>query len=163
MDSDSEQIKDVFAHFGLAIFQAQALERQLAITLATKYGPGPTRISREEFDSILEGLFSRTLGRLVNEMRKLANLSDDEVDQLQEALKKRNWLAHSYFWERAVDFLSESGRNVMIGELQEAACSFETLDELFKTRTLEWGESVGLTQQDLGREMERLLRGHENS
>ena len=163
MDPDSEQVKDVFAHFGLAIFQAQALERQLAITLATKYGPGPTRISREQFDDILEGLFSRTLGQLVKELRKLANLSDDEVDQLQEALSKRNWLAHSYFWERAVEFLSESGRNVMIGELREAACSFETLDELFKSRTIEYGKSAGLTQQDLDRELERLLRGHENS
>ena len=90
MEPDSEQIKEVFAHFGLAVFQAQGLERQLAITLATKYGPGPTRISRKEFDNILEGLFSRTLGQLVNEMRTLANLSDDEVIQLQEALSKRN-------------------------------------------------------------------------
>ena len=77
MEPESEQIKDVFARFGLAIFEAQALERQLAIIVATKYGPGPTKISRTEFDNILESLFTRTLGQLVNEIGTLADLPED--------------------------------------------------------------------------------------
>ena len=125
--------------------------------IATKYGLGPARISRTEFDNILEGLFSRTLGQLVNEITALADLSEDEVNQLREALSKRNWLAHRYFWERAVEFLSESGRASMIKELQETACCFEALDELLPDRTIEWGRTVGLTQELLDKELERLV------
>ena len=99
MDPESEP-REVFARFGLAMYLAQCLERQLALILATKYGPGPTKITRTEFDNILADLFSRTLG-LVTKIGKLAELGEDEKEQLQKALNKRNWLAHRYFWERA--------------------------------------------------------------
>ena len=89
------------------MFQAQCLERQLAIILATKYGPGPTNISRTELDDIFDDLFSRTLGQLVEEIGRLAELTEDEEERLQEALSKRNWLAHRYFWERAIEILSD--------------------------------------------------------
>ena len=158
MDPESEQTREVFARFGLAMYLAQCLERQLALILATKYGPGPTKITRTEFDNILADLFSRTLGRLVTKIGKLAELGEDEKEQLQKALNKRNWLAHRYFWERAAAFISESGRESMIKELQEAACSFQALDELFTNRTIEWRETVGITQQSVDKELERLVR-----
>ena len=161
IDHESEQVKKVFAWFGLTMYQAQCLERQLAIVLATKYGPGPTRISREDFDHILEGLFSRTLGQLVSEVGRLAGLSRDEHERLQTALIKRNWLAHNYFWERAVQFTSESGRASMIEELQETGNSFVTLDALFTQKTIEWGETVGITEQFIDEELEKLLSNWE--
>ena len=51
----------------------------------------------------------------------------------------------------------------MIEELQETAYSFETLDELFTNRTIEWGETVGITQESLDEVMERLVRDREGS
>ncbi len=103
-DHESEHIREVYARFGLAMYRAQCLERELALILATRYGPDPTRISEREFDAILEDLFSKTLGHLVGEIEKVAALSEEEKEQLQTALSKRNWLAHGYFWDRAVDF-----------------------------------------------------------
>ena len=46
LDHKSEHIREVSAWFGLAMFKAQCLERQIALMLATKYGPSPTRISK---------------------------------------------------------------------------------------------------------------------
>ena len=103
IDPESAQIREVYAYFGLAMYQAQCLERQLAMILATKYGPGPTRITSREFDALLERLFRRTLGHLVNEIGALVEVSEDEKEQLRDALSKRNWLAHHYFWNRAVE------------------------------------------------------------
>jgi hypothetical protein len=37
--SEEQQIMDVYARFGLAIYQVQCLERELAISLATVHGP----------------------------------------------------------------------------------------------------------------------------
>ncbi len=119
LDSEAEQIKEVYAYFGLAMYRAQCLERQLAIVLATRYGPGPTKITNVEYDGLLESLFSKTMGRLVRDIGEVAKLSEREEEQLREALNKRNWLAHRYFWERARVFLSASGRVAMIQELQE--------------------------------------------
>ena len=140
------------------MFQAQGLERQLAIILATKYRPGPNRITRTEFDKILRGLFLRTLGWLVEEIGKVAQLNEDEKERLQKALNKRNWLAHHYFWERALDFQSESGRALMMEELQEAAELFQALDELITNRTLKWAEEVGVTRQELDKTLEQLMK-----
>lgn len=162
IDGVSEQVKEVYAYFGLAMYMAQCLERKLAITLATRYGPGPTEITRAEYDDLLNRLFSRTLGQLVRDIGKLAELNPEEEERLQRALRKRNWLAHRYFWERAADFFSEAGRVLMIRELQEAVKTFEALDQLFVRKTMEWAEPRGITHQSIEQEMERLLRSRDN-
>ena len=159
LDRESEHIREVYARFGLAMYSAQCLERELALILAARYGPDPTRISEREFDVILEALFSKTFGHLVGEVEEAAALSEEEKEQLQTALNKRNWLAHGYFWDRAVDFLSESGRVSMIEELKEMTNFFKTLDELFTKRTLEHAKRLGITQQVLDETLERLTRG----
>ena len=157
VDADPEQIKEVYARFGLAMYQAQCLEQQLALILATKYGPGPTTLSNTEFENVLDALFSRTLGQLVNEIGKLASLSEDEEGRLQKALTKRNWLVHRYFSDRSIDFLSETGREMMVEELQEVSEFFHSLDELFTQRTMEYVETFGITQELIDLELNRLL------
>ena len=145
------------------MFHAQCMEKQLAIILATKYGPDPAKITRGQLEDLLNSRFSRTLGRLVEETRKLANLSGGEAEQLQAALKKRNWLAHHYFWDRAVEFMSEAGRDSMLEELQEAAHTFHVLDELFTERTTEWAEARGITSEVVDEYVQRLLDPLHNS
>ena len=154
---DPEQIKEVYARFGLAMYHAQCLEHQLVLILATKYGAGPTRLSDVEFENVLDALFSRTLGHLVNEIGKLASLSEDEEGRLQQALKQRNWLAHEYFSDRSIDFLSESGREMMVEELQEISDFLHSLDELFTQRTMDHIETYGITQEMVDLQFNRLL------
>ena len=156
-DSESGHIREVYSHFGLAMYQAQCLERQLAIILATKYRPDPFKISRTELENILEALFLESLGQLVSKIKELSELSEDEAERLTKALRIRNWLAHRYFWERPTELLSESGRASMIKELQDAAHLFDTLDKLLTDRTVEWLGTVGVTQQILDEKLERLV------
>ena len=44
----------------------------------------------------------------------------------------------------------------MIKELQEATRSFQALDEVFTSRTMEWMGALGITEQDVNEEMKRL-------
>ena len=162
IDPESEQIREVYARFGLAMYQAQCLERQLAIILATKYGPGPTKITSKGFNSLLNILFRRTLGQLVNDIGSIIEVNEDEKEQLKYALNKRNWLTHHYFWDRAVEFQSRDGRDSMISELQEAAEYFDALDVIYTKRTEDWGETVGITQQSINEHLDRLLQGCED-
>ena len=158
IDSESEQIQEVFAHFGLAMLQAQALERQLAVILVTKNGPGLNSITGTERDKILEGLFSKTLGTLVSKVGTAPQLNEDDKEKLSQALDKRNWLVHEYFWDRAKDILSESGRASMIEELKEDAEYFQTVDELFTSRSVEWFEEAGITKREIDQAIEQAER-----
>ena len=67
------------------------------------------------------------------------------------------WLAHRYFSDRSIDLLSESGREMMVEELQEVSESFHSLDELFTQRTMEYVETIGITQELIDLELNRLL------
>ena len=40
LDSESYQIREVYALFGLAMYFAQCLERTIGISMVTVYGPG---------------------------------------------------------------------------------------------------------------------------
>ena len=71
--------------------------------------------------------------------------------------KKRNWLAHGYFSDRSIDFLSESRREMMVEELQEISEFLHSLDELFTQKTMEYVETYGITQELIDLEFNRLL------
>ena len=161
MDLEPEQNREVFARFGLAMYQAQCLERQLAIILATKHSPDPSRVAPEELEETFELQFSKTFGKLVEEIGKLVQLSDDECGRLNEALVKRNWLAHRYFWERAYDILTERGRAKMIQELQEVSDFLSSLDAVFTCRTFNIIERFGISEQTVNKEIERTIGDRE--
>ena len=63
LDPESEQIKEVYARYGLAMYQAQCLERQVAILLSLLHAD-PTKTTRLEFNHLLDSLFEQTLGAL---------------------------------------------------------------------------------------------------
>ena len=159
VELDASQIREVYAMFGLAMYQANCLERQVAIMLAIHYARDSTSISEEELSTIYEGLFSKTFGQLVKEIETLALLCEEEQSGLSHALVKRNKLAHRYFWERAIEFLSEAGRSAMIEELEDDVHFMDTLDGLLTNRTLEWCEKVGITEDMVDEQLERLIRG----
>ena len=94
---ENEQARDVYALFGLAVYQAQCVERELAILLTTVYGPGIRGMARTDYDAALEDKFKKTLGGLISALRKAAVVSADFEQKLLDALAKRNWLVHPYF------------------------------------------------------------------
>ena len=158
INPELEQIKEVYANFGLAMYQAHCLERQLAIILAAEYRPGPIGTTDTENGNVLEKLFSMTMGELVRKINEIGALSEDERKRLNIALKTRNRLAHRYFWDRYVEFTSASGRDSMIDELRDAADQFSILFGLFSNKEVEWEESLGVTQHLWDQHVERLIR-----
>jgi hypothetical protein len=62
MDEEDEDVREVFAHYGLAMYASQVSERDCALVLATAYGPGPTVWNQGDFDKRLAQLHRLTLG-----------------------------------------------------------------------------------------------------
>ena len=157
LDDESYQTREVFAHFGLAMYIAQGLERTLGIALATVYGPGSQKITRSQYDDLLESNFRKTLGRLITHIRETVELSEELERMLSEALEKRNWLAHNYFWDRAKTFMSKEGQHAMIEELKETVYFLTDVDSRFMEIIEQWGEKRGVTKEVLDRMMEELM------
>jgi hypothetical protein len=155
-DPADEHVKTVYAHYGVALYFAQCLEHGLANALVyVDLIPRSARAARTsdqwttEFDAFMGRSFEQTLGRLIRDLRLATAVPQDLEDQLTLALKRRNWLAHNYFRERASQFMSAGGRDDMIQELEEAQALFQRVDDLLGQAVKPVREKYGLTDDKL--------------
>src|SRR5665647_507557 len=128
LDPESYRIREVYAYFGLTMYHIQCLERTLSMLGATVYNSNADHITRSQFDSILEVNFKKTLGQLIAQIKKSVDLSDSFENKLADALKKRNFLAHHYFWKRAMKFSHTRGQEEMLAELIQLSGYFKDVD-----------------------------------
>lgn len=155
---ENEHIKEVYAHYGLAMYQAQCVERALCILLASEKAPNLRKIKTYDYESLLNVLFKSTFGGLIEKMKKDIEVADDFKKNIEIALEKRNWLAHNYFWERAGHFLTLEGRKFMLKELQEISLFLERVDSYLVKITDEWARKNGLTEEFLEKQIAELVK-----
>jgi hypothetical protein len=156
---DPDQVNDVFASFGLAAYNAQCFEMTLTNFLLLHQRHSDIRITVEEIESLEATLLKKTLGGLLADFRKLVTTttdSDNPEDVLTTALKRRNDLTHRFFRDRAVHFLSEAGREIMIAELVEIANAFTRADVLVSAMHKALGQALGFTDEMLAAEFSKL-------
>jgi hypothetical protein len=162
LDPQSEQIREVYAFFGLATYLAQVLERGLAMALAV-FGEDK-RMTAWDYDARLAENFQATFGTLVTKFAELSGSKYPKLaDRLSKAVSDRNQLAHHYFWDRAIPLCSSDGRAQLIVELQRMGDEFESLDEELTNLTREWvqqrGWSVEALENHTAAYTEGLLKG----
>ena len=146
-----EEVKEVYAQFGLASYMAQCLERTLATVIVFVQRE---HSSLKELDEILSAMHKRTMGQLLAKVSAPSGLEDD----LDEALRKRNWLIHNYFWDRAADFMSHAGRQKMIQELVETRNLLENCDDALQELCDEKFKQLGITEAKVEEYMRRMER-----
>jgi hypothetical protein len=156
LDPESYRCKEIYAYFGLTMFHVQCLERTLSMLSATVYNSNANRITRSQFDSLLEANFEKTLGQLINNIKRSVDLPDGFENKLADALKKRNFLAHHYFWERSLKFGHKQGQEEMIGELSKACVYFEELDQELEIILRKWMDSRGINEESINKIMDKL-------
>lgn len=162
LDAESEQIREVYALFGLAIYLAQNLERELAMALAVSGKHKP--LTAWDYDARLAENFASTFGALSTRfVEAIAKQNPVLAERISKAVDSRNDLAHHYFWNRAVQFCSAEGRNEMITELQMIGHEFESLDDEVTDVARNWAEQKGLAVETLQAHsatiMEEMLNG----
>lgn len=156
--AESDQVRDVYAHFGLALYCAQCLEQSIFQHLlfvehfpkATEKYTSPEEWAKD-YDAFEERELSQTMGKLIRRLGEAGQSTEEIKKLLEQALAKRNWLAHGYFPDRAIQFTLSSGRGAMILELEIIRDLFlecvGKLDEL----TLPLAKKVGLTPERLAK------------
>jgi hypothetical protein len=164
-DADEEQVKEVYARFGLAVYFAQVLEHGIvnAIVILDLI-PSRRHLARSadewgsEVDAFMDRHFQATMGRLMRNLRDISQVDDDLEQLLSEALRKRNWLVHEFFRERATEFMSSLGRDQMISEVDVCRDLFQSADKRLEATVTPLRRNAGLTDELLAREYERMQK-----
>ncbi|MGI2178423.1 hypothetical protein [Shewanella frigidimarina] len=152
----SEHCKEVYAYYGLAMYRAQCVEQsiiQMLIFCDLYERMSKPQICREEweakFDSFDKEVSDKTMGRLIGHLKSLNVIQPSTEQLLASALKERNFLAHSYFPAKAMDFMSEPGRNEMISGLEKSIELFNQVENILNPLTMTIAAKYGLTEEVL--------------
>mgnify|MGYP007051731003 CR=1 FL=1 len=146
---ESEHSKECYAHFGLAVYYSQVLEHQLVnmlVLLKRTQGLLPTE---DDFDTLYERKFSNTLGQLINEIKQVFELTDEELQEMKSILKTRNFIVHDFFKEKITLTFTRTGRNEIIEELRSFVNRVKIMDARLVELSSELLEKMGITQQML--------------
>lgn len=128
IDPESWHCREVYAKFGLAMYQGQVLEHEIVNLIVWSGVNTGTYSNRQEFDIANVEMFKKTMGTLKKVlMAHRIDLGYLE-DELVKAVRLRNFLAHNYFRERASALMDEDGRDRMIAELDQAVEFFGHVD-----------------------------------
>lgn len=161
LDEESAQTRDVYAHYGLAMYLAQCLEHGIVLALvyakllhqvrseARSAGSFSVPEFERRFDIFMDDHFELTMGGLISRLRTSSKLANTLYTDLAKAKELRNFLAHNYFRERAEEFLSKVGRISMLEELQDAQRLFERVDEDLKTAANSLAQISGVSLTNL--------------
>ena len=162
-DEVSEEVKDVYAHFGLAIYLAQCLEHGLVNGLLfLDHVPNKVRATKSaseweaSVDSFMDSKFQFTLGRMIRELKEVSAVDSKLEGLLATALTRRNWLAHEYFKDRAQELMTHAGRTQMVAELEDARELFLRADAALEKAIRPARLRLGLTDQAWGATYEML-------
>jgi hypothetical protein len=156
-DEDSEQIKVVYAHAGLALYWAQCLEKSLENFLILHGRVSGKCVTLAELDALEERVEAQTLGTLITETRKHVPFESGAAELIATAARRRNFLAHRFFKQRGEAFMSTAGRDQMITELTEVCECFRNADTVATVICKALLKVLGVSDPMIERELERLV------
>lgn len=150
---------EVFAHYGLAMGEAQMVEQHLAAVIALLHPPPATQ---QMFFEIVEKAERKTLGALKDELRTYG-VPVIGLDLLQRVVATRNVLAHGFFRDpqRSVKMTTDSGRGELIAELDRAAHDFWTTAQYLRAAEVRLAIHRGASKSGVMERLRRIKAGEE--
>jgi len=125
MEPTDEDIKEVYARFGLAYYMGEVLHRgvcHLYLGLRTPdHGVTGPRI-----DELMREAYSETLGGIFGKVRHA--LSDELASRLASAVEKRNYLAHHFWFEQVHMLSSAEGAAALVEQLARTVAEFDQIN-----------------------------------
>lgn len=141
-DSEEDYLtKEVYARYGLAMYFAQCIEHGIVNTLCyfdllPHAKPTDTVF---EFDLFMDKHFATTMGKMIRSLEATTKVSTDLSALLNQTKNNRNFLAHNYFRERALEFKTKEGCLKMIEELKLIESQFNETDKALD-KLIDWGK-----------------------
>lgn len=145
LDDESYQSREVYAQFGLTIFLGQILEQAVINGLTMAQQHADPKATRDTFDARQKKNRKATFGQLINTLEPYMAGDAELITDLKAAVQHRNLLAHHFFSDHAVEFMSIPGRELMLAELVDMQHEFQELDPRLKPVIERYLRRMGIT------------------
>ena len=155
---DGTDSKEVFAFYGLAMYNAQVFEKGILNLIVAAKISDSVPVTGADVDEFFQQLDRKTLGHLLHVVRTHVPFSEDIEDRIAHALVRRNDLAHQYFWRRAAEFMTDEGRLIMLTELSQDVRDLSETDALITPILFEYGTKFGMTEEFFARAYDEYRR-----
>lgn len=178
MSDEPEDLKDVFAHFGLTFSRGCSIEGVLANLILTadfvknvlsesKKAGKPIYTQHEaaqKLEEYLDKQHTKTMGKLIGGERRPGGVKDfielgSEIEKrLDDALRRRNYLAHNFWRERGAEVLSIRRRPIVQAELVADQQFFEELTKDLEALAFKEVGTIGLDADKLRSKIEENVK-----
>jgi hypothetical protein len=158
LDRGDWEQREVYAHFGLAIYFCQVVEVALVnYLLLLRRATAAAEISEIEIDELFAELFGNTLGRNISNVKRILGEHGEWVlaDQMTETLI-RNELVHHWMRTRSLLQGTSGSRLAMIEELESATAKLRDASHMLSERTQALLAKAGLPDGFIEDEHQRL-------
>jgi hypothetical protein len=157
--SSSDEVKEVYAHFGLAYYHSEVLHTGLCNLYALSQTPAEGGMTRPRMEEHLSEAFSSTLGRIFNLV--LPVLPENLVDKFKSAIDLRNFLAHRFWFERIHLTTTSEGVDRLVSELSNYSEAFLELDTEIDKLTGQYHKRLGLPDEMFQESLRAVMRGED--
>ena len=154
---DYDDPKEVFAFFGLAFYQAAVLEHGVLNLTVAVLGKKLSALSFADVANLYSNFDKHTFGQVLNALKSKMGVPADLEASLEKALKHRNHLAHRFFVNHDIDFMSDTGRRKMIDELILILQHLQVVESTMDEVCLEAWEKLGITKEWLEQQMHAFI------
>ena len=119
-----ENLHQLYAEFGMAAEKAQVLELEagnvvLSFVALTVDPKNISHTDKAGYKKLIDEVDRKTLGNLLRQVRKIVEFDSSSEEIISEALRKRNYLVHSFFKTHNFAIFDEEGRIKMRKELSD--------------------------------------------
>jgi hypothetical protein len=159
MRANSDDVKEIYARFGLAYYHAEVLHRGLCNLYALSRIPEEGGITAPRLEEHLSEAYASTLGRIVTLVVPL--LPHDFVPKLQIAVDRRNFLAHHFWFERIHLTTTSEGAAQLVEELSTYSEAFQALDAEIEHCTEPYLARAGITNETFAEALCATLQGED--
>jgi hypothetical protein len=146
VDRSGWEQRELYARFGVAVYQCQVFETTLVNFVALLRGNARGfGLTDSEHDELFDELFGRTLGRNLNEARRLLGPAAVLLDDTEEVLDLRNDLVHHWLRDRALKQNTSEERLQLIEELKDAERTITAANRKVQVAFRRLWENLGLS------------------
>ncbi|WP_454885898.1 hypothetical protein [Sphingomonas oryzagri] len=162
-DFDGAQCREVYARFGLAMSQAQVLEHgmvntMLVFTLMPTMRSHPDETSwQAAFDRFYDVELGKTFGNMLRGLTSIESFPAELLERLRAAKTDRDHLAHRFFREHDMDFMTREGRTRMIVECETLIEQFTELDHDIETFAEQQRQRYGFTKEWIDEKVDAMV------
>ena len=130
---------EIYLHAWLALASAQVLERAVINSLVyteiipeQRERPIPSDEWEKKYDVYVGEKYEKTLGLLINALKKLTPVPPELERTLKDALEKRNFLVHRFFRVHSDAVIGLAKNENALQQLSEAQRVFQSAEKMLR-------------------------------